>query len=375
MRLLAFLVGVTGSLATANAASPSGLDSYRGSARQFLVRAGLPGIQQNASAGLGVHLSAPLPVRITGSGQHASEEAATSPTAPLASVKSPVKAFFLSLLLPGLGEWYAGHRIRSAVFLAIEGTAWTTWGIYRGKGKDWETKFIDFQAEHWSFKRYNAYRHAVWDRYGEMSNAWDPSRPIGLRQQDSLTILVGSHHYDDCCGQPMPSDDDRLEMIGKYYRFSYGWDDAAIGYSGGQPVQDPDELLVDRFPPVPNLPDTTWGADREDWKTIYGGSLVTPAYNDCTGVDEVPFLDLVVSANREEYTRMRQKSNDAYGTASKMTTVILFNHVISAIHAARLARRANQSSELVEPPKTHLRMTLYRTERDMVPMLVFWRRL
>ncbi len=379
MRLLTLLVGVLGSLPTVVSASSSVLEGYRGSARQLLVNAGSVSPERSGSA---VPTFGPyLPAISTGSSTHsetgraASEEGVgnASPTSGT-RVKSPVKAFFLSLLLPGLGEFYTGHRIRGAVFLAIEGTAWTTWGVYRGKGKDWDDRYIAFQAQHWSFERYDAYRHAVWDRVGEESNLWDPVRPLERRQQDSLTVLVGSHHYDDCCGQPMPSDDDRYEIIGKYYRFSYGWDDVAIAYSGGVPVRDSTHLLENEFPsPLPNE-NGVWGLHKEDWKTVYGKSLVTPVWNDSTGAYEVPFLDLVYSANREEYTRMRQKAHDAYSTVSKMTTVILFNHVISAIDAARMAKHANQNDGFVEPPRTQVRMTLYQTERDLVPMLVLWRR-
>jgi len=286
---------------------------------------------------------------------------------PVVTGKSPVKAFFLSLLLPGLGEWYTGHRVRSAAFLAVEGTAWGLWSNFRGNGKDWENRYIAFQAAHWSFPRYDAYRHAVWDRVGQLTNFWDPSRPLSARQQDSLSVLVGAHHYDDCCGQPMPSEDDRLEMIGKYYAFSYGWDDATV-------YNNPNQLLRDVFPAPAPGDNGVWGLNRYDWLTVLGGALVTPAYDTSSYVFQVPNLNLVQSANRDEYMSMRQKSNSNYSNAEKMVTVILFNHIISAIHAARLAKSGNATTGEMPRVNTSLRMALQRTDRDMVPMVMLWRR-
>ena|GEM_PF-1007066 len=379
MRLFALLIGGLVGVSTAASASSSVMEDYNGSVRQALVNAGMPKAASSPSEVLpvggraSVWMSAQMPVLRTSAlnlAQAASGDSGAADLAPEPSgergMKSPVKAFFLSLLVPGLGELYSGHRIRGAVFLAVEGTAWALWGTYRGKGKDWEDKYIAFQAKHWSFARYDAYRHAVWDRAGQESNIWDPSRRLSDRQQDSLTILIGTHHYDDCCGQKMPSDDDRYEMIGKYYRFSYGWDDATL-YS------DSTVLLSTRFPEPAPSDNGVWGLDKQDWLTVLGGALVTAAY-DTNFVYQVQHLDRVRSANRDEYMRMREKSNDNYGTAKKMTTVILFNHVISAIHAARMAKSANRNRGVVEPPKTQLRMTLYRTDRDLMPMLVVWRR-
>ncbi len=38
--------------------------------------------------------------------------------------KSPSKAFFYSLILPGTGEAYVGEKVQSKIFLAIELVAW-----------------------------------------------------------------------------------------------------------------------------------------------------------------------------------------------------------------------------------------------------------
>lgn len=48
--------------------------------------------------------------------------------------KSLKKAFFLSLVLPGLGEWYAGSKGEGKFFLFIEGGIWTYYGVNKIQG-------------------------------------------------------------------------------------------------------------------------------------------------------------------------------------------------------------------------------------------------
>jgi hypothetical protein len=47
------------------------------------------------------------------------------PATAFAQTKSPQKAAFLSILLPGLGEWYAGGKKSSRFFAFSEGLFWT----------------------------------------------------------------------------------------------------------------------------------------------------------------------------------------------------------------------------------------------------------
>ena len=347
---LSMVVFLTTALAGAPAfGSGSGvsvLDGYVGSARQYLDAEG-----------------ARTTVRVEAEPADEVDVSGPSESRPARHV-SPKRAFFLSLLVPGLGEFYAGNPTRAAIFLGVEAAAWTAWSVYRGKGNDARDVYIAFQEAHWSFDRYDAYRHAVWAHAAQETDIFNPdTRSLQSRQQDSLSVLVGTHHYDDCCGQPMPSDDDRYEMIGKYFRFSYGWDDAT--------VYDDSSTLLSESGYFPDPGAAEWGTVTADWTSARGGDFVNVAV-DSTGY-QVQNLNLVLSANREEYTQLRADANDHFGTAKKFTTVILFNHIISAIHAARLAKKVNETG-VFEAPTTSLRMELLPTQKDLVPMLVVRRR-
>lgn len=279
--------------------------------------------------------------------------------------KSPVKAFFLSLLVPGLGEFYAHNALRGAVFLGIEAASWTAWNVYNKKGDNARTDFIAFQEEHWSFERYDTYRRAVWQDLASRSNVFDPSIPLPRRQQDSLTVLIGTHHYDDCCGQAMPKTDDQYEMVGKYYRFSYGWDDVTVW-------DQPDKLLRDEILFRAGSGET-WGTNIDAWLNYRDGELIRAELSDSSNIRQVRYLDRVQSANRELYTHMRKEANDYHNTAKSFTTVILFNHIVSAIHAARITSIMNEHGTY-EAPRTSMRMELYDTGTDVLPMMVMRRR-
>ncbi|MBN1542528.1 hypothetical protein JW992_10310 [candidate division KSB1 bacterium] len=62
--------------------------------------------------------------------------------------KSRSKAFFLSLLLPGLGERYVGYRLKSELFLAAEAALWLGYAGF-SKSYDWQrSDYVAFAAAH-----------------------------------------------------------------------------------------------------------------------------------------------------------------------------------------------------------------------------------
>ena len=62
--------------------------------------------------------------------------------------KSTTKAMFLSLLLPGAGEYYADNKTHSRIFLGIEGSIWGSFFAFRTYGS-WKKKdYKGFAALH-----------------------------------------------------------------------------------------------------------------------------------------------------------------------------------------------------------------------------------
>jgi hypothetical protein len=125
-------------------------------------------------------------------------------------LKSVKKAFFLSFIMPGLGEYYAkGSWPRVAAPFAIELGCYASLAIIRGKYNDLTTKYQNYADAHYSHLKFDTW-------YQFLVNA-DTSV---VKSED-----VFSHkdaYYDAYEGKT----NDYYEMIGKYDMFVQGWDDA-----------------------------------------------------------------------------------------------------------------------------------------------------
>ncbi|MBL8029617.1 MAG: hypothetical protein JNL74_24595 [Fibrobacteres bacterium] len=124
-------------------------------------------------------------------------------------LKSPKKAFFLSLLVPGLGEYYAGASVpRVAIPAAIEVTTWVTSTLFKMKYEEKTKEYQDFADEHFSNERLQKW-------YNYLVTA--PSSKIVFRPtaHDDSALKSGVNEKSN----------DFYEMIGKYNAFSQGWDD------------------------------------------------------------------------------------------------------------------------------------------------------
>lgn len=124
------------------------------------------------------------------------------------SYKSPIKAFVLSLVVPGLGQYYYGSRIKPFVFLGAEIAAWAYYFKWHGEGGDITAEFEAFNRQHWVRMRYEDYLFYVY----------------GVRDDDSVpsSATEVSHHLPDELSQQY------YEMTGKYDQFAWGWDDARL---------------------------------------------------------------------------------------------------------------------------------------------------
>jgi len=61
--------------------------------------------------------------------------------------KSIKKAFFLSLVLPGAGEYYAGARTQAKAFLGAEALIWSFAAVNKFQGEMWKRDYRNFAAQ------------------------------------------------------------------------------------------------------------------------------------------------------------------------------------------------------------------------------------
>jgi hypothetical protein len=123
--------------------------------------------------------------------------------------KSLKRAFIYSLLIPGTGEFYAGSKIKAAIFLGIDVTLWALYFNYHGQGKDKEDEYRVYADQNWSEDEYTQW---LIDTYG----ITDDEQPYDTL--DGQPVYFSHHLPDSKTGQ-------YYEMIGKYEQFSWGWVD------------------------------------------------------------------------------------------------------------------------------------------------------
>ncbi len=145
---------------------------------------------------------------------------------PLGERKSIQKAFLLSAILPGAGEYYMGSKARMLLFGGIEVLSWTGYLTYHHKGKVKEVEFRDFANEHWSLSDYlkfvndeflidtRYYGHYTLENYNP-------------EEWDSIQTYLPASFIHDVIDAWKHDKQQYYEMIGKYYdyQFGVGWDD------------------------------------------------------------------------------------------------------------------------------------------------------
>lgn len=243
-------------------------------------------------------------------------------TAPRRTGKSPGKAFALSALLPGAGEFYAGAKVRAAVFFALEVAGLGMYLNWNGQGNDVEDEFRSRADTTWVPGDYLAWRNSTISRNSSITHALPCSTQIvdnGSGASRQVPELLKG-----CGGTEVQQ---YYELIGKYDQFIAGW---------------------------------------RDLEQLESGSPALP-----TQVDSV---EKYQSETRLDYEIQRDDSNRYLKRASAVSGLILVNHVISAIDAARVARARSQGAEeAVLERRTRFHFSLYPGSRGRVPMLTAYK--
>lgn len=229
--------------------------------------------------------------------------------------KSPGKALLLSALVPGVGEFYAGARKRAALFFGLEVLAWGLYTNWQGKGNDVEDEFRATADSLWDPNAYLTWRVSTNSRHSSITHALPCSSYVDTYTQ------TGS--FGDCSSNEVQQ---YYELLGKYDQFVPGWSD--VKDENGNPVQP-------------------------------------------TQVDSVEKFD---SKLRLDYEKRRDDSNDYLKRASNLAGLILINHVLSAIDAARVARSSAQGADEARlERRTRFLFTVQQGARGQVPMVMAYK--
>ena len=217
-------------------------------------------------------------------------EESASEAAPRKAVRSPKRAFLYSALVPGAGEFWAGSKMRAALFFGLEVLGWGTYMSWSARGDDLESEFRARADTTW-----NPWNYLVWrdSRQARHSSRTHTLPCDSLFVQASSTTPVADILKD--CGTTETQQ--YYELIGKYDQFITGWGDIT---------------------------------DRAGNQVHYS---------------EVDSAENFHSATRLEYEDQRDDSNKYLKRAGNVAGLLLVNHVLSAIDAARVARARNQGQQ------------------------------
>lgn len=136
------------------------------------------------------------------------------------SYRSPGRAFFYSLLIPGGGQIYTGSKTKAAVFIGVEAALWVGYFSMHSDGQKKQDQYVDYANQHWSPELYTNWLIEELGITDDSSTYYDANgQPHEF-----------SHHLPDVKNQQY------YEMVGKYDQFLYGWKDT--NYRSGDMTSD-----------------------------------------------------------------------------------------------------------------------------------------
>jgi hypothetical protein len=202
-------------------------------------------------------------------------------------LKKPLLGGALSLLVPGAGEFYSDRYLKSGIFFAVEVAALTAAIVYNNRGNSQTAAFQNYANQHWSAVDYAIWINQNGANYEESGTTYptinvNSSQSVLFAQINAWESLP--HDFGFSHELPAYNTQQYYELIGKYSQFKYGWD-TYVGKDG-----------------------TRYGDDNKDLSYIPQQML--------------------------NYAHNRGKANDQYYTAGLATTLVVANHVISALDAA-----------------------------------------
>src|SRR5688500_10692836 len=148
----------------------------------------------------------------------------SSPTSDV-SRKSPYLAAALSLIIPGLGEYYVGDQIwRGAIFTLIEAGLWYGNITYTNRGDDSTTAFQDFAHQNWRPELYAEHLNEMLKVRKVDDLITDPNDFGQINAAEDTLNSLGANFFTHRL--PGHGEQQYYELISKYHQFARGWADA-----------------------------------------------------------------------------------------------------------------------------------------------------
>jgi hypothetical protein len=234
------------------------------------------------------------------------------------SYKSPKKAMFMSLLLPGSGQMYVGGQsryVRGTFYLAEEIALIS--GLYYHSIYKYDkqvTKYKDFANDNFSISRYEKAMNAIYNSMypDNLKNLY------GTERENYCKAFYGNDGFEPCVknfgtnastsGEPSyPNDNTRLYNSTTYYQIIAN-ENFVLGWEGTEQNEQVEANLNKESPE-----------------------------------DNIKLGKIGTLKNYDKYVAMRRKANNLADRQAIFLGTIILNHIVSAIDAALSANAHNST--------------------------------
>ena len=243
--------------------------------------------------------------------------------------RSPRKAMFMSLVVPGAGQLYIGgstfNNVRGAAYLALEAALWTGWYYFSVYKYDEQVrKYKKFVRNHYSIGRYESKMRDLYNQDAVNYESEFRARYLGSRESFCEGIF-GKATLHGCYNKSSLYHND-VEYINDFVKNpkSLGEEQEKISFDNASEVY---QLLADR-------------AMVLGWDDVTDEALATGL-----GLEEPSSAtkELGTSSNMKKYRSMRGRATDYADMQAWFFGGLILNHIVSAVDAALTASSYNKA--------------------------------